>query len=362
MTSLARLVEQRRVLVCCGTGGVGKTTVAAALGVGAAVAGRRAVVVTIDPAKRLADAIGITELGNEPRVVFRPDTSKGVLAAMMLDTKTTFDGVVNRFAGSAEQAETVIANPFYRNISTTLSGIQDYMAVEKLLDLHDSGCWDLIVVDTPPSRDALAFLEAPRLLTRLLDNSVYRMVTAPSRGVLRILNAAARTVLGQLSRVVGSAVVNDAVAFFRGFDGMESGFRDRADRALALLGGETTSFVLVASARVDTIDEAGYFVARVTAAGFAIDAVVVNRVQPPTRLSHASAVRLAERLAGSELAGPARALVDLTAVGADEGSRLAALAELGGDAVVVTVPQLPGEVSDLAGLETVAGHLFTLTA
>lgn len=171
-TGLSGLIAQRRVLVCCGPGGVGKTTVAAGLGVAAAAAGRRAVVVTIDPARRLADAIGIPELGNQPTEVFRPAGAGGVLAAMMLDTKATFDGVVNRFAASPAQAEAIMANPFYRNISTTLSGVQDYMAAEKLLDLHDSGLWDLIVVDTPPTRDALAFLEAPRLLTRLLDNPV----------------------------------------------------------------------------------------------------------------------------------------------------------------------------------------------
>lgn len=357
VTGLSGLIARRRVLVCCGAGGVGKTTVAAGLGVAAAAAGRRAVVVTIDPARRLADAIGIPELGNQPAEVFRPAGSGGVLAAMMLDTKATFDGVVNRFAASPAQAEAIIANPFYRNVSTTLSGTQDYMAAEKLLDLHDSGLWDLIVVDTPPTRDALAFLEAPRLLTRLLDNPVYQMVTAPGRGALRLVGAAARTVLRRLSKVVGATVVDDAVAFFRGFEGMEQGFRNRAGRALALLGGPGASFVLVASARPDALDEASWFADRAAGAGFAIDAVVVNRVSPSTRLSPAEAGELAGRLAGTDLAGPARALAELAAAGAGEQARISALAGLSAAGPVTEVPQLPSGVSDLAGLQEVAGHL-----
>lgn len=355
-TDLVNLLTQRRVLVCCGAGGVGKTTVAAGLGVAAASSGRRAVVVTIDPARRLADAIGIPHLGNQPTEVFRPEGG-GVLAAMMLDTKATFDGVVSRFAASPAQAEAIIANPFYRNVSTTLSGTQDYMAAEKLLDLHDSGRWDLIVVDTPPTRDALAFLEAPRLLTRFLDNPVYRMVTAPGRGALRLVGGAARIVLSRLSKVVGSAVVDDAVAFFRSFEGMEQGFRNRADRALTLLGGPGAAFVLVSSARPDALAEGSWFADRAAAAGFAIDAVVVNRICPPTRLSEAEAVGLAERLADGELAGPARALAELAAAGASERPGIAALAELAGGGPVAEVPQLPADVSDLVGLREVAGHL-----
>lgn len=355
-TDLVNLLTQRRVLVCCGSGGVGKTTVAAGLGVAAASSGRRAVVVTIDPARRLADAIGIPHLGNQPTEVFRPEGG-GVLAAMMLDTKATFDGVVNRFAASPDQAEAIIANPFYRNVSTTLSGTQDYMAAEKLLDLHDSGRWDLIVVDTPPTRDALAFLEAPRLLTRFLDNPVYRMVTAPGRGALRLVGGAARIVLSRLSKVVGSAVVDDAVAFFRSFEGMEQGFRNRADRALALLGGPGAAFVLVSSARPDALAEGSWFADRAAAAGFAIDAVVVNRICPPTRLSEAEAVGLAERLAGGELAGPARALAELAATAADERPGIVALAGLAGGGPVAKVPQLPADVSDLVGLQEVARHL-----
>lgn len=355
-TDLVNLLTQRRVLVCCGAGGVGKTTVAAGLGVAAASAGRRAVVVTIDPARRLADAIGIPHLGNQPTEVFQPE-SGGVLAAMMLDTKATFDGVVNRFAASPAQAEAITANPFYRNVSTTLSGTQDYMAAEKLLDLHDSGRWDLIVVDTPPTRDALAFLEAPRLLTRFLDNPVYRMVTAPGRGALRLVGGAARIVLSRLSKVVGSAVVDDAVAFFRSFEGMEQGFRNRADRALVLLGGPGAAFVLVSSARPDALAEGSWFADRAAAAGFAIDAVVVNRICPPTRLSAAEAAGLAERLAGGELAGPARALAELASAAAGERPGIAALTELANGGPVAEVPQLPADVSDLAGLQEVAGHL-----
>ena len=167
------LTAECEVIVCCGTGGVGKTTTAAATAMAAAAMGRRAAVVTIDPAKRLADALGIRSLDNDPTIIEGP--WPGTLAALMLDTKATFDNVVRRHAPTGEQAETILGNRFYHNISTSLSGTQDYMAVEKLAELHSSGDWDLVVVDTPPTRDALAFLEAPKLLTRLLDNPIYKI-------------------------------------------------------------------------------------------------------------------------------------------------------------------------------------------
>ncbi|MEZ5166194.1 MAG: ArsA-related P-loop ATPase [Acidimicrobiales bacterium] len=175
-----RLVATRDVIVCCGTGGVGKTTTAAATAMAAAAMGRRAAVVTIDPAKRLADALGIDRLHNDATIIDGP--WPGTLGALMLDTKATFDDVVRRHAKSEKQAERIFANRFYENISTTLSGTQDYMAVEKLAELHSSGEWDLVVVDTPPTRDALAFLEAPKLLTRLLDNAIYKILISPSQG------------------------------------------------------------------------------------------------------------------------------------------------------------------------------------
>ncbi len=353
--SLAELIEHRSVVVCCGTGGVGKTTTAAALALAGAQAGRRAVVVTIDPAKRLADALGLAELDNNPSSIAGPWA--GELAAMMLDTKSTFDDLVRRNAGSPEQAERILTNPFYRNVSTTLSGTQDYMAVEKLYELHQSGDWDLVVIDTPPTRDALAFLEAPRLLARLLDNTIYRLVTAPGRGVLRAVNSAAQAILRQLARVVGAAVVDDAVEFFQAFEGMEDGFRDRAGQTMELLGDSESAFLLVASPRADTLAEARYFVERIATADLRVEAVVINRVLPALETSTEAASGLARELSPDPLGGAAQALADISAARVDDDARIDDLANMATDAVVIRVPMLDDDVHDLDSLTKIASAL-----
>ena len=352
---LADLIEQRSVVVCCGTGGVGKTATAAALALAGAQAGRRAVVVTIDPAKRLADALGLAALDNKPSSIDGP--WPGELAAMMLDTKSTFDDLVRRNAGTPEQAERILANPFYRNVSTTLSGTQDYMAVEKLFELHQSGDWDLVVVDTPPTRDALAFLEAPRLLARLLDNTIYRMVTAPGRGVLRAVNSAAQAVLRQLARVVGASVVDDAVEFFQAFEGMEDGFSDRAKHTMELLGDSGSAFLLVASPRADTLAEARYFVDRIATAELRVEAVVINRVLPALETSAEEASALARELSAGPLEGAAQALADISAARADDESRIDDLATMTTNAVITRVPLLDDDVHDLDSLTKIAAAL-----
>ena len=299
----ADLIAASQVVICCGTGGVGKTTTSAATALAAAQAGRRACVVTIDPAKRLADALGIGELSNTPTTIDGP--WNGTLAALMLDTESTFDEVVRRHAHDDEQAERILGNRFYRNVSGTLSGTQDYMAVEKLSELYSSGDWDLVVVDTPPTRDALAFLEAPKLLTRLLDNPIYKMVTASNRGLIGVANRAAQTALRQLARVVGATVVDEAVAFFQSFQGMENGFRERAQATLSLLGDDRTSFVLVASPRGDTLEEARYFLDRIRAADLDAAGVVVNRMLPSVPIRAKRAAELRNELAGTSAAGAA---------------------------------------------------------
>ena len=345
------LVADCDVIVCCGTGGVGKTTTAAATAMAAASMGRRAAVVTIDPAKRLADALGIAELGNDPTVIEGPWS--GTLAALMLDTKATFDDVVRRHAGDEEQAQTIFANRFYRNISTSLSGTQDYMAVEKLAELHSSGDWDLVVVDTPPTRDALAFLEAPKLLTRLLDNTIYKILISPSQGVLRAVNRAATGVVRQLSRVVGAEVVDDAIEFFQLFQGMEQGFRDRADATLQLLAADATAFVLVASPRADTIVEAQYFLERLGNADLDAAAVIVNRVLPALSIDTARAAALN----AAHPSGPTQALADHAAAAAGDDDRIGELLSSAPGATVARVPLLPSDVHDIDTLRHVATHL-----
>lgn len=353
--SYADLLEKSQVIICCGTGGVGKTTTSAATALAAAQAGRRACVVTIDPAKRLADALGIGELSNTPTTIDGP--WPGTLAALMLDTESTFDEVVRRHAHDDDQAERILGNRFYRNVSGTLSGTQDYMAVEKLSELYSSGDWDLVIVDTPPTRDALAFLEAPKLLTRLLDNPIYRMVTASNRGLLGVANRAAQGVLRQLARVVGATVVDEAVAFFQAFQGMEDGFKERAQATLALLGDDRTSFVLVASPRGDTLGEARYFLDRIRAADLDASGVVVNRMLPTVPVKARRAAKLRKELADTPAAGAATALADLTATAADDQDRVDDLAEAAPSAVLVTVPLLDDDVHDLAGLQRIADLL-----
>ncbi|HEX9506223.1 MAG TPA: ArsA-related P-loop ATPase, partial [Acidimicrobiia bacterium] len=230
MTALATLVEERHIVICCGTGGVGKTTTAAALAIEGARCGRDTVVVTIDPAKRLANTLGLEELSNTareiPRATWDPHALAAIgggLHALMLDTKTTFDQLVQKYALNEEQSERILANGFYRNIAGALSGTQEYMAMEKLYELHDSGGFDLIVVDTPPTRHALDFLDAPRRLTRLLDNRVFRFLMVPTRTTLRMGSVAAQAFLRTVARVVGTEVIDDAIAFFRAFEGMEQG-------------------------------------------------------------------------------------------------------------------------------------------
>ena len=191
--NLDDLIGASRIVVCTGSGGVGKTTTAAGLALHAARVGRKACVVTIDPAKRLADALGLEGLTNTPAKIEGP--WPGELWAMMLDTKSTFDALVTRNAASPEKAEAILANRFYRNISGALSGTQEYMAMEKLYELYESGGFDLIVVDTPPTRNALDFLDAPRRLTRFLDHRLYRMVTAPTRGLVKAVNMATQAFL-----------------------------------------------------------------------------------------------------------------------------------------------------------------------
>jgi anion-transporting ArsA/GET3 family ATPase len=234
VSRLADVLDTAEVIVCCGTGGVGKTTTAAALGLQAAANGRRAVVVTIDPAKRLADAMGLPDgLTNEPARLDVP--GPGELSALMLDTAATFDGLVMANAANPAQAERILSNAFYRNIAGSLSGTQEYMAAERLHALHADERFDLVVVDTPPTRTALDFLDAPGTLSRFLGHPLFKMLMAPTRRGLKVLNVATQPILRIIGKVIGGEVLADAVAFFQAFDGMETGFQRRADQVMALL-------------------------------------------------------------------------------------------------------------------------------
>jgi anion-transporting ArsA/GET3 family ATPase len=358
MSSVAGLAD-RGIVVCCGSGGVGKTTTAAAIAVEGARRGRRACVVTIDPAKRLADALGLASLTNEPGKI--DGDWPGELWALMLDTKTTFDTLVTKYAPSPEQAERILRNGLYRNISGALSGTQEYMAMEKLHELHDEGRFDLIVVDTPPTRNALDFIDAPRRLTRLLDNRIFRLLIMPTRAYVKAVSFATQAFLRTVSKVVGGQVVSDAVAFFQAFEGMEQGFRERAQKVLELLADPATAFVLVASPRRDAVDEAMFFADKLLEAGIGVDALVVNRLHP--RFGGEGAGGAERERARTLTDAPVLAalydnLADFRDIADREDHHFAALAERVAPAPVARVPFLADDVHDLAGLETVGSHLF----
>jgi anion-transporting ArsA/GET3 family ATPase len=357
VTSLESLVRDADIIVTAGSGGVGKTTTAAVLALQGARAGRRAVVVTIDPAKRLADALGLDGLTNEPTKI--DGAWAGELWAMMLDTKSTFDDLVGRYAADPSQAERILANRFYQNISGALSGTQEYMAMEKLYELHVEHDFDLVVVDTPPSRHALDFLDAPRRLTRFLDNRVLRIVMLPTRGLLKAANVAAVALVRSLSRIVGAAVVDDAVTFFAAFSGMEEGFKHRANTVFDVLASPRTAFVLVASPRRDTIDEADHFASRLAEAGISVRALIVNRMHPRFGEGLAEAARERARTSDSKLVRALYANVaDFRVVASREDEHLAGLAARLAPAPVALVPLLRSDVHDLDGLTLVGEHLF----
>ena len=374
-TSLGGVVRQARVVICCGTGGVGKTTVAASVGLAAARAGRRVAVVTIDPARRLADALGIGPLGNDPQQVpatLLPSHSgegrvegaaepAGELWALMLDAQATFDALVARHATDDGQRDRILANPFYRNVSSRLSGTQEYMAAEKLYELTTDPRFDLVVVDTPPARNALDFLDAPERLSRFLDHRVYRALIAPARGYLKAVGAASQVVLRPIAKVVGAEVVADAMAFFQNFDGMEAGFRHRSTAVAAQLRDPSTSYVLVAAPRADAVAEAGWFADRLGELSLSVGALVVNRTHPVFGAggsADAAAKSVAASDAGrNDLAAWWTTLAEQRQVAEAEAAQIASLAAKVTPAPIVTVVMRPTDVHDLAALAAIADTL-----
>jgi len=355
--SLGHVVDHHRIVVCTGSGGVGKTTTAAVVAMEAARRGRRACVVTIDPARRLANAMGLAGLtGTATRVDGPWD---GELWALMLDTKSTFDALVAKHAGDPAQAEAILSNRFYRNISGALSGTQEYMAMEKLYELHHDGGYDLVVVDTPPTRNALDFLEAPRRLTRFLDHRLYKLLMTPTKGLARAVNVAAQAFLRTVSKVVGGDVVADSIEFFTAFDGMETGFSERAEAVVELLTHDETAFVLVTAPRRDVVEEATFFAEKLHEADIPVRALVVNRVHPHFTDAPADTLRLrAGTHAGTALGELYANLADFATVAASEDDHLHGLSARVAPAPVVKVPFLDSDVHDLGGLALIARHLF----
>ena len=366
------------IIVCCGAGGVGKTTTAAALGVRAAEAGRRVVVLTIDPARRLAQSLGLTELDNTPRPVADVGAQAGgSLHAMMLDMKRTFDEVVEAHS-TPDKAEQILANPFYQSVSSSFAGTQEYMAMEKLGQLRAQaereGTWDLIVVDTPPSRSALDFLDAPKRLGSFLDGRFIRLLTAPARAggraYLKVFSVGATIAAATVSKVLGGQLLADVQTFVAALDTMFGGFRERADVTYALLKEPATAFVVVAAPERDALREAAYFVDRLKSEGMPLAGVVVNRMQTLSApaLSGSRAAAAAEQLedhgedeTDDDLAGLTPALLrlhaDLAAVATRHDGHVRRFVAGHPGVPLSTVPASATDIHDLEGLRTVGAAL-----
>lgn len=363
-TGLDGVVADATVLVCCGSGGVGKTTTAAVIGIEAARRGRRVVVVTIDPARRLADALGLPGglNGTPQRVELATRAGGGELWAMMLDTPAMFDRVVRAHAADDEQADRIVENRFYQNIAGALSGTQEYMASEALHELHGDDRFDLVVVDTPPSRNALDFLEAPGVLSRFLDHTAFKLLMMPTRTGMKVLSIATQPILRAIGRVVGSDVLADAVAFFQAFAGMDVGFRERAEQVTALLHDDATKFVLVSSPQRDTVVEAVWFAHQLRDQGFEVAATIVNRLLPRfgdgTVADATSRATIARERGDHELAALWANLAELRTIADAEREQLRPLAERVGEQAMIEVPRLPSDVHDVAALELLGAHLF----
>ncbi len=362
----------RRIIVCCGSGGVGKTTTAAAIALRAAEQGRRAVVLTIDPARRLAQSLGLDELDNTPRPVTGLDTAAGgSLDAMMLDMKRTFDEVVEAHA-APDKAAQILTNPFYIAVSSSFAGTQEYMAMEKLGQLRGqiadgSQDWDLIVVDTPPSRSALDFLDAPQRLGSFLDGRFIRLLTAPAkaggRASLRVFGAGVSLASGIMTKLLGGDFLRDVQTFVAATDTMFGGFRKRADETYALLADEETAFLVVASPERDAMREAGYFIDRLASDRMPLAGVLVNRVRVAAA-KQLSAGRAEDAAAQLESLGEhdlAAALLRIHVEVAETAARhrglITRFRTSHPGVPMGTVPAHPVDIHDLAGLREVGDAL-----
>jgi anion-transporting ArsA/GET3 family ATPase len=358
------------IIVCCGSGGVGKTTVSAALALRAAERSRRVVVLTIDPARRLAQSMGIEVLDNTPRPVAGVQGERsaegGRLDAMMLDMKRTFDEVVESQA-TPEKARQILQNPFYVALSSSFAGTQEYMAMEKLGQIHADAqrdrTYDLIVVDTPPSRSALDFLDAPERLSSFLDGRFIKLLLAPAKGPARLMSAGFGIVTNALNRILGNQVLRDMQTFVAAFDTLFGGFRQRAQKTFELLQADGTAFLVVAAPEPDALREAAYFVERLSEDDMPLAGLVVNRASPEplgevsAEQASAAAQRLRKDDPDSLTAGLLRLHADRVLM-VEREARLRRRFEAAHPQVpMAVVPALPGDVHDLAGLRQVGALL-----
>jgi anion-transporting ArsA/GET3 family ATPase len=356
------LLEGRRIVVCAGAGGVGKTTTAAAIAMGMAERGLKVAVVTIDPARRLADSLGLEALGNEPRLVDPERFSdhgvqiSGELWALMLDSKRTFDALIERLAPDAATRDEVLSNRIYQQLSGAVAGSQEFSAIAKLYELDQEGDYDLLVLDTPPSRNALDFLDAPSRLTGFFQGRAIKMFLRPAGLGGRILGRGTGVVFGLLERLTGVDLLHDLSVFFRALGGMIDGFTERARRVGALLEDPGTTFLIVTAPRHDPVEEAIYFHSKLADAGMPFGGLVVNRLHVAAEANGSPGLEaeLGEALA----ARVATAVEELAALAEREAASLERLRTRLGDPPTIVVPELEGDIHDVEGLALVRGHLF----
>jgi anion-transporting ArsA/GET3 family ATPase len=364
VTSVASVLEGRRIVVCAGSGGVGKTTTAAALAMGMAERGLKVAVVTIDPAKRLADSLGLEELGNEPRLVDPARFAehgveiRGELWALMLDAKRTFDSLIERLAPDPATRDEVLANRIYQQLSSAVAGSQEFTAIAKLYELDQEGDYDLLVLDTPPSRNALDFLDAPARLAGFFQGRAIKMFLRPAGIGGRIIGRGTGVVFALMERLTGVDLLHDLSVFFRALGGMIDGFVERARRVGALLEDPGTTFLIVTAPRHDPVEEAIFFHRKLASAAMPFGGLVVNRLHRVSDLDGPPSPALADAL-GASLAGRVeRSAHELAALAAREADNLEHLRSRLGDPPTIVIPELDDDVHDVEGLALVRSHLF----
>jgi anion-transporting ArsA/GET3 family ATPase len=361
----ARL-QDKRIVICAGSGGVGKTTTSAALAMGLAAEGRRVAVVTIDPARRLANALGLDDLGNDPHLVDPARLAghgievRGELWAMMLDPKRTFDDLIARLAPDERARDEVLSNRIYQQLSSAVAGSQEFTAVAKLYDLDRSGRFDVLVLDTPPSRNALDFLDAPERLIGFLEGRALRVFLAPTGLAARVFGRGTSVLFSVLKRLTGVDLLEDLGVFFRSLAGLIDGFKERAAGVKALLRDEGTTFVVVSSPEREPVEEAIFFAGKLRDAGMRFGGLVVNRVHPLNGgPPEADVGALAELLGDPKLAAKvARTYVEERTLAKRDQAAIDHLRARTGESDPIVIPQLDGDVHDVDGLVAIHAHLF----
>jgi anion-transporting ArsA/GET3 family ATPase len=369
MPGVAEILQNKKVCICAGSGGVGKTTTSAAIAAGMAARGMKVAVLTIDPAKRLADSLGLPELGNEERQVdprlFEDagmEMNGGELWAMMLDAKATFDEVVRRHAPDAETRDRILSNRIYQQLSAALAGSQDYMAMEKLFEIWAENRYDLLVLDTPPTRSALDFLDAPRRLTQFIEGRALQVFMRPTGFATKIFGKGTSMMFGVLRRVTGVEVLEDLAEFFQAFSGMVGGFQERAKRVNELLADPSTSFLVVCGPQGEPIDQAVYFHRKLVEAKLPFGGVIVNKVHYESELPETGeglVDELEEVLADRDLAERVAAnYAEYRVLAERDRHNIERLVSELRARAVIQVPYLDADVHDLAGLAEINRYLF----